>query len=59
VKSPIKVENIFFSGILNLQKGIRHKKTMLILIEAMSIGGRESIKNELTNWVGTSKDCHD
>jgi hypothetical protein len=47
VKSPIKVENIFFSGILNLQKGIKHKKTIPILIDAISIGGREVLRISL------------
>jgi hypothetical protein len=35
------VKNIFFSGILNFQKGTRHKKTIPILIEAINIGGRD------------------
>ena len=49
VKTPTPIENAkpingikyFFSGILNFHRGIKHKKTIPILIDAINIGGKE------------------
>ena len=51
--TPIEIENAisegkyFFSGILNLQKGISIAKTSPILRDAIRIGGTESFKTNL------------
>ena len=51
--TPIEIEKAirdgknFFSGILNLQKGININKTKPILSEAIKIGGTESFKTNL------------
>ena len=42
IENPIKDGKYFFSGILNLQKGINKIKTIPILSEAIRIGGTES-----------------
>ena len=52
--TPIEIENAikeaiyFFSGILNLQKGINKINTIPILRDAIRIGGTESFN---TNFV--------
>ena len=51
--TPIEIENAisegkyFFSGILNLQKGIKINNTNPILNDAIRIGGTESFKTNL------------
>ena len=51
--TPIEIEKAtsegiyFFSGILNLQKGIKINNTKPILREAIKIGGTESFKTNL------------
>jgi len=51
--TPIEIENAiregiyFFSGILNLQKGISKISTIPILSEAIRIGGTESFNTSL------------
>ena len=46
-EKPNKGRKYFFAGILNLQKGIKHKKTIPILIDAINIGGREVLRISL------------
>ena len=51
--TPIEIENAikegtyFFSGILNLQKGINKINTIPILSDAMRIGGTDSFNTNL------------
>jgi hypothetical protein len=47
IEKAINEGKYFFSGILNLQKGISIAKTSPILRDAIRIGGTESFKTNL------------
>ena len=47
LQKAISEGTYFFSGILNLQKGININNTSPILSDAMRIGGTESFKTNL------------
>ena len=47
IEKAISEGRYFFSGILNLQKGVNINNTSPILSDAMRIGGTESFKTNL------------